>query len=109
MKQSYIYVIAPLDQNANQCKLGISVDPDRRLRQLQTGFPSKLAVHHREPVKQEDAHSLEKLLHRDIGHHRLQGEWFSLSVNEAIGFIKYVIIQYSSIEDLKFKTRFKMV
>lgn len=109
MRENFIYVIAPVDTSLKQCKLGISVDPERRLRQLQTGFPTRLAVHHREVVKHEDARSLEKLLHRDIGHHRLTGEWFALSIDDAIGFVKYAIIQYSGVQDLKFKTKFRMI
>jgi hypothetical protein len=87
-----MYVIA--DDPAGPVKLGISVDPDQRLRQLQTGHAAPLRVFHREPVDAERVKLFERLLHRDNHHHRLRGEWFNLDVARAIAYVQFTIIQY---------------
>ena len=103
VKQQFIYVIAPEGTGASPCKIGISTNPDRRLRQLQTGFPHRLRVHHREAVDDDKARLLERLLHRDIGHLRQSGEWFDIAVDEAIGHVKFTVIHYHDEPDLRWK------
>lgn len=108
MRPNYLYVIAPgpvTDPSAaaGPCKLGVSVDPDRRLRELQTGYPTRLAVHHRQLVPSGIARSLERLLHRDIGHLKSTGEWFSIRVDEAIGFVRHTVIRYADVDDLRYR------
>jgi hypothetical protein len=101
----YIYVIAA--DSAGPVKLGISFDPDRRLRELQTASPVTLNIHHREPVNASLVKTLEKILHRDLAHHRRRGEWFGLSVEEAIKQVAFTMIRYADETDLveKFRVR----
>jgi hypothetical protein len=99
MYQRFLYVIAA--SSAGPCKLGTSAKPEQRLRQLQTGHAERLQVFHLEAVEADRAALLERLLHRDIGHHRCFGEWFRLPVAEAIGYIRYVIITYALVENLR--------
>jgi hypothetical protein len=84
-------------------KLGISADPDQRVRELQTGHPEPLKVLHREPVDLERVRLFERLLHRDNNHHRLHGEWFNLTVEQATAYVIFTIIQYDleTAEDLR--------
>jgi len=89
---SFIYVIS--SRLEGPVKLGISFDPDARLRQLQTGHSEILKVFHKEPVDEERVKIFEKLLHRDNRHLRLRGEWFNMKVSHAISYVQFTIIQY---------------
>ena len=87
-----MYVIASHPEGP--VKLGISADPDSRVRQLQTGHSEQLQVFHREPVNEDRIKLFERLLHRDNRHHRVRGEWFNISVDHAISYVQFTIIQY---------------
>jgi hypothetical protein len=77
-------------------KIGISDDPDRRLRQLQTGYPRELVINHREPVEHaHQARMFERFIHDQLGHCRLTGEWFSLDVEAAIAEVQFAIIRWA--------------
>lgn len=87
----YLYVIA--DSLAGPVKLGISKDPQRRVKQLQTGHANHLRVFHAEPFPAAETRLYERCLHRDLGYLRRQGEWFDLSVVEAIAHIGVLLIE----------------
>lgn len=77
---AYIYMITDL----NDCvKIGISRDPNKRLKQIQTGHPTKLSLYYIEEFNCTRNHLLkvEKLLHREIAsqYEKLNGEWFRIS------------------------------
>lgn len=101
----YLYVIAAEAHPHGPCKLGVSADPDQRLRRLQTGHPDRLRVYHREPVDADKVKTLEKLLHRDLHHTRQRGEWFALPVADAVLHVQFTVIQYDSVSDLDQKFR----
>lgn len=63
-------------------KIGISKNPQKRLKQLQTGNASELEIIHL--YKTEYASKIEKTLHNLYSHNRLEGEWFDLSIVEAL-------------------------
>jgi hypothetical protein len=94
MIDHYLYVIAP-KAGLKPCKIGISKDPDRRVKQLQTGFPERLMVHHREPVPADRARFYERQFLREMNYKRTHGEWLDLSVDHAIQMMKWVLIHYS--------------
>lgn len=77
---AYIYMITDED---GCVKIGISRDPNKRLKQLQTGHASKLSLYHTEEFNCTRNHLLkiEKLLHREISnsHKKANGEWFKIS------------------------------
>lgn len=64
------------------CKIGIATAPSGRLRELQTGHPEALRVWHISECGA--APTLEREMHRYFGAKRLKGEWFSISVDEAM-------------------------
>ncbi len=99
MRDKFLYVIAAYP--AGPVKLGLSGDPPRRLRQLQTGQAERLVLHHCEAVEAARGSLLERLLHRDVRHQRQLGEWFAMSVAEAISYVQFTIIQYALVDDLK--------
>jgi hypothetical protein len=67
-----IYLLTTADRRA--CKVGYSVDPTDRLRQLQTGSPDELLLEQCYP----GAPSVERAIH-EILPDRLTGEWFALA------------------------------
>lgn len=87
----YIYVIGP--ENGPQ-KIGITNNLKHRLRAIQTGNPDKLFVHHFEEIDASRVRLLERKIHLELVHKRLKGEWFNLTVEEAIDFVIYFKIRY---------------
>ncbi len=69
---SFVYFI---QQGADgPVKIGIAANPEKRLRQLQSGNPDRLYV--RAIVRTAEPDRLEKDLHGRFGQHRMGGEWF---------------------------------
>lgn len=81
MKQ--IYLIQSLEDS--YYKIGISKNPKRRIRQLQTGNSSKLKLI--ESYPSEHAGLIEKTLQRRYAYLKKEGEWFDLSLLNEISFI----------------------
>jgi hypothetical protein len=102
-----MYVIASEKSQNGPVKLGISADPDQRVKDLQTGHPEPLMVYYREPVEVERVRLYERLLHRDNNHHRAHGEWFDLSVEQATAYVIFTTIEYAlvSTENLQRQLR----
>ena len=62
-------------------KIGLAVNPKRRVKELQTGNARKLAlILTIGPMSEKKAAHLEKFLHRKFKRLRLQGEWFEPDV-----------------------------
>jgi hypothetical protein len=92
---SNIYVISSINHNNGPVKIGISDNPDKRVKQLQTAFPEKLEIKYIEPFTTKiKARTFEKYLHKDISHLKSHGEWFSITVQEAINYVKFTVINY---------------
>lgn len=91
---SYLYCIAAAQHDRGPCKIGLSANPDRRVRQLQTGHPEALDVRYREPVPSERVRHYEQALHHDLSYLRRAGEWFDIDVATAIKQIQFTIIHY---------------
>lgn len=85
-------------------KLGISATPERRVSELQTGHADRLQLFHSEPIG-EKARLFERLLHRDIRYLRMVGEWFNMTVADAIQHVKFTVIEYDGVDDLADKFR----
>ena len=83
MKQYKVYFIKQCykKKKNSPMKIGFSDDPERRLRELQTGNPNKLKVSFALPcASRDDAIMMEKNLHRLVTakYQRLHGEWFMI-------------------------------
>src|ERR1051325_2345977 len=89
-----MYVIA--SGETGPVKLGISADPETRVRKLQTGHPLKLHVYHTIAVEPDKVRRFELLLHRDVGNLRMHGEWFNLTVDDAKAHLDFTLIQYDT-------------
>lgn len=89
--QSFIYVIGPATP---PIKIGITKNCQRRLKNLQTGHSSVLQIHHAEQVDAAIAKTLESIIHKNLRLKKTQGEWFNISVEEAINEIKFAVIRW---------------
>ena len=99
----FLYVIGAVEDGP--VKLGFSADPDRRVNELQTGHCHALRVYHAEPVCPDKVRLFERLLHRDMRYQRARGEWYNLTVEEAIAQVRFTLIQYDAVDDLADKVR----
>ena len=95
----FLYIICE-GKDATSVKIGFSVDPDKRVRQLQTGHASPLVVFYREEVEAGQIRALEKIVHRLLSHRRQKGEWFSLNPSDAVLEIKHAVMRYGDTENL---------
>jgi predicted GIY-YIG superfamily endonuclease len=102
---SYIYVIAAKEEGPS--KVGFSNNPERRLRQLQTGYPEPLAIYHTEEVDPSWVQIMEGVIHRENRHKRLTGEWFRMSVEDAILEIRHAMIRFGTEVETKAQYRKK--
>ena len=68
-----LYVIR--QSGTNYCKIGISKDPKKRLREMQTSSPTKLKLSLVVETK-KNAIKLERSLHKAFHKQRANGEWF---------------------------------
>lgn len=88
----FIYVIAA--DLKGPVKIGFSKHPEKRLRELQTGVPTPLTLHHVQAFEAPRAKLIEKMLHKTLRIQRQKGEWFKLSVEEAILEVEFATIRY---------------
>ena len=57
----------------------MSIDPKKRLKQIQSDFPDTILEH---TIKCDDMREAEKRLHEHYSGLRKDGEWFSLGAND---------------------------
>ena len=86
----YLYCIS----DGVLCKFGYSVDPQRRLRSLQTGSSSQLQLVHCIAVLEDQGRVLERTFHREYAYRRVRGEWFRCTVQEAVAWLTWFEIHY---------------
>ena len=81
----WIYLIkADFDDNVFY-KIGIAKDPEKRIKNLQTGNSSKLEIV--QLFKSNHVYSLEKVLHRTYLMDSIRGEWFRLDDSQVENFL----------------------
>lgn len=93
----YIYVIG----TENKIKIGFSKHPLKRLKQLQTGNCDKLQLYYQEEIEDSKIRIVEHLIHRDLKQYHKNGEWFNISVDNAINAVKFAKIRYNSDDNLE--------
>ena len=93
---SYLYVIGSTEK---PYKIGITNNPDRRLKNIQTGHPKKLKIHYKEEIPDSQVRLLEQNIHRVIKRYQSHGEWFDIDLEQAIAEVKYARIRYLRDED----------
>jgi predicted GIY-YIG superfamily endonuclease len=81
MSTVYLYVIG---RERGPVKIGVSVSPNARLAQLQTGCPFQCELLHAEPLSnREEALFHEHEFHEICATKRLSGEWFKMDFDAA--------------------------
>ena len=89
--KNYIYIIKEVvnkKKNKPYIKIGVTHDIKQRLPALQTGNPRELKLMRLiGPFTREQAMSLEKQLHKIMGRHRVNGEWFHSTCLRQLNFI----------------------
>lgn len=98
---SFIYVIAESPEGPT--KIGFSKDPARRVRQLQTGHARPLSVFHTEEIDDTMVRLMETAIHSVNRHRRLSGEWYDLTVDDAIAEVRLGMICHE--EEIEAKAR----
>ncbi|MEU2834963.1 GIY-YIG nuclease family protein [Streptomyces lavendulae] len=95
----YVYVIG--SSGSTRVKIGTSVSPDKRLKELQTGNPDRLEVLWHTPGGRE----LEARLHQAFAAHRTEGEWFDFGDVQPIGLIPAAVHQHAGNTPVRSSTR----
>lgn len=84
----YTYLL----KSKGEYKIGKSVDPEKRLRQLQTGNTDVRLIAYGEGMT-------EKALHNKFAERRTKGEWFKLKVGDVETIIRLLKNDYQIKED----------
>jgi hypothetical protein len=79
----HVYLIQSLENS--YYKIGISIHPRKRVKELQTGNHSPLKLV--ETYRSEHANLIERALQARYSHLRREGEWFEMSVENEILFV----------------------
>ena len=80
----FIYLMQSLENG--YYKIGISKNPNTRLRQLQTGNSSEMKLI--ETYESDFASKIERTLHNQYSHIKKKGEWFDLTLENEVDFIR---------------------
>ena len=81
-----LYVIGAED---GPLKIGISTDVGGRLAALQSHSPHALVAHHQ--AQPGDARLVERVAHQLLAAKRVRGEWFDVSIDDAVAAINQAI------------------
>lgn len=71
--------------NDGMYKIGIAKNPQKRLKQLQTGNSDELKIV--ETYQTNNASQLESILHNHYAYGKERGEWFDLSIADEARFL----------------------
>ena len=96
----YVYLIS--DLNNYTYKIGISKNPEDRIKSLQTGNDRILKIIHK--VLCENYFDVERALHNKYGFLKINGEWFNLTseeVNDFPNFCKKIDENFKIIKSFK--------
>jgi hypothetical protein len=84
MSEKTIRSVYVIKSTGGICKIGISFDPESRLRSLLTGHGIGLELVHVETADNDAARLIERAAHRMLEKTRSAGEWFKVPVEKAI-------------------------
>jgi len=86
---SYVYVIQAME-GVGRVKIGSSVNPEMRLRELRTGSPVQLRIIGR--VKRDDARAAERVIHAELIEYRRHLEWFEFTDMVKAKLLKHGVV-----------------
>lgn len=73
-KVNYIYIMSTVIEGKKFYKIGVSKDPEKRHKAVQTGCPSEVLLEHYE--ERDNAYKTEKYLHNEFQGYKTYGEWY---------------------------------
>ena len=79
----YVYLIQSLE--SGYYKIGVSNNPQKRIKQLQTGNPTVLRLIY--TFESEYSHQIESFFHKRFSYCRKEGEWFDLDIINEVNFL----------------------
>jgi hypothetical protein len=88
MIMGYVYLLLQIDFDGNESyKIGITKnDPNKRVKQLQTGNPNKISLHRK--YESKNYLKVERWLHRKYqGKTEAKNEWRTLTDEQVFSFI----------------------
>lgn len=85
--EDLVYLIGPVD--AHTAKIGHSIAPEARLRQMQTANPTRLTILWTCPGGQR----LERRLHSYLTGYRLHGEWFDFGELDPVDTVRQAVAE----------------
>lgn len=77
-------------------KIGIATDPERRLKEIQTGSPERLRIYAFVELASGLARAVERECHAQLDHLRKNGEWFDIEWREAVDLVRRVAGKHSA-------------
>jgi predicted GIY-YIG superfamily endonuclease len=80
---NHVYLIQSLENG--YYKIGVSKNPNKRIKQLQTGNPATLKLI--TIFKTEHSYRIESFFHKRFSHCRREGEWFELNIQNELDFL----------------------
>ena len=98
LTNGFVYLLLEVNQYGEEYhKIGISKnEPEKRLKQLQTGNPNEIRV--LKIYQSKNYKKIEKLLHSRFSNKKTlaNNEWFHLSNEEVISFLEEYYLIYST-------------
>jgi predicted GIY-YIG superfamily endonuclease len=80
----YIYLLK--SEENGYYKIGKSVNPDKRVKTLQTGNPEKISLISKVEISNKFCYRVESALHSQYSYVKKNGEWFNLSLEDELLF-----------------------
>lgn len=80
-------------KSRNEYKIGVSVNPERRMKQLRTGNPDIQLIY--ESINVANPYKIEHALHKIYSPYNVGGEWFSNEISNEIENIKKYVEEHS--------------
>jgi len=74
-------------------KIGMANNPAARLRSIQTGSPQPIRLLRHFAVETEQARRVERRTHLGLLDHRLAGEWFEISLDQAVAAVEQAMAE----------------
>lgn len=84
----FVYVIR---LSETICKIGISTDVERRLKELQRGSGARLTIFQVFSVGENKMRKIERAALDNFANQRISGEWFCMAPIDAVAFIENYI------------------
>ena len=87
---NWIYLIEERDIKDDDVllyKIGVSKNPDKRLKNLKTGNSNNLSIKQLYKTNQKYVYKIETILHRIHENKKIAGEWFLLNDNDVENFL----------------------